>query len=413
MIFTGFQPSATKRDISLALGYLLFPWKWGQIVAGEYEARVRRVLRKLFSVSHAYTFDSGRSALEIALRSLNIKEGDEVILQAYTCVVVTNAIQWTGAKPVYVDVREDFTMNVEELQKNITSRTKAIIVQHTFGIPSDIDAICVFAKAKGIPVIEDCAHVLGGEYQGKKLGTIGDIGMFSFGTDKVISSARGGALITTNDVIGESIEKIYKEISLPKKRWIIPYLWNYPLFALGKSLYRLGVGKLFLAVLKKLSISGRVIYEKEKQGIRSHFVVSRLANSLAHILSYQLEQLDDTNMHRREIAHWYEEEIATKKVKKPKKLTQSQYVRYPLRVKNPRELHYYFKKKGILLGEWYDTVIAPSDSNLTNTGYIQGSCPVAEKLANESINLPTSRHITVIQADKISKMINSFYDNHT
>ena len=167
-----------------------------------------------------------------------------------------------------------------------------------------------------------------------------------------------------------------------------------------------------LAALKKLSISGRVIYEKEKKGKRSHFKVSRLANSLAHILCNQLTTLEETNEHRHQIAHWYREEIETKKVMKQPELVGSAFVRYPILVSDPIALHTYFKKQGILLGDWYNTVIAPDDSDLEHTGYTIGTCPTAEKLAKESVNLPTSRHIATKAADTISRLINSYYDRH-
>lgn len=409
MIFTGFQPNATREDVTTALVYLLLPWQWGRVIQGEYENKVSRIIRKQFSVSHVYLFDSGRSALEIALRSLGVGHGDEVILQAYTCVVVVNPIKWVGATPVYVDTKNDFTIDPTDLEKKITAKTKVIIVQHTFGIPADMEKILAIARERGIKVIEDCAHVIGGEYKKKKLGTLGDIGMFSFGSDKVVSCARGGALIATDDAVGEKIQVEYEKITYPHAHWIIPYLWNFPLFVIGKALYRIKIGKIFLAVLKKLSISGRVIYEKEKKGKRSHFKVSKLANSLAHILYNQMSKLDEMNEHRHQIAHWYQEEIGTREVTKPKKLENSYYVRYPTLVSNPQKLHAYFKKKGILLGDWYDTAIAPDDIDMGVTGYITGSCPVAEKLAKQSINLPTSRHISTKIADRISRLINSYY----
>ncbi len=409
MIFTGFQPNASRKDIRTALAYLLLPWKWKKMIKGEYEQKAHRMIRKYFSVDHLYLFDSGRSALEVALRAVNVGEGDEVIVQAYTCVVVSNAIIWTGGIPVYVDVKEDFTMSPADLEKKITPRTKAIIVQHTFGIPSDMNALMALARQYGIMVIEDCAHVLGGEYRGKKMGTLGDIGMFSFGTDKAISCGRGGALITSNDEIAEALEAAYAAVSYPRRRWILPYLWNFPLFPFGKALYRIGIGKYFLALLKKLSITGRVIYDREKKGQRSHFKVSRLANCLAHILCNQFDELEELNEHRHQLARWYEEEIDTKKITLPQELTDSAYVRYPVLVSNPHELHRYLKKKGILLGDWYDTVIAPHDIDVSKTGYIAGSCPVAENLSSRSINLPTGRHISTKDADKISRMITAFY----
>ena len=120
-----------------------------------------------------------------------IGEGDEVLVQAFTCVAVPNSVLWAQATPVYADI--DATLNIDpiDVEKKITNRTKAIIVQHTFGIPADMDALVALAKKHNILLIEDCAHSLGATYKGKKVGTFGDAAFFSFGRDKVVSSVFG------------------------------------------------------------------------------------------------------------------------------------------------------------------------------------------------------------------------------
>ena len=110
----------------------------------------------------AFAFWKGRVALYAILESLGIGPGDEVIMPGFTCVVVPNAVLYRGAIPIYVDIEEtSFTMDVRDIEQKITSRTRAIIVQHTYGIPAEMDAIMAVAAQAGVAVIEDCAHALG------------------------------------------------------------------------------------------------------------------------------------------------------------------------------------------------------------------------------------------------------------
>ena len=157
--FTGFSPNATVRDIVDGTTAVLFPWKWRTWQYGSSAEKIEEYLQIFFQTKHAKTFDSGRTALFFALQALGIKEGDEVLVQAYTCIVVTNAIRFTGATPVFVDVNDNYNINSKECKKKITPKTKAIIVQHTFGLPADIEALVDIAKEQDIKIIEDCARL--------------------------------------------------------------------------------------------------------------------------------------------------------------------------------------------------------------------------------------------------------------
>ena len=126
------------------------------------------------------------------IKSFDITYGDEVIVQAFTCLAVPEVVIWCGAKPVYLDIDESLNLDIRLLEKSISSKTRIIIVQHTFGIPAKIDMIKKIAQKHNIILIEDCAHSLGAKYNSQKIGTFGDAAFFSFGRDKVISSVFGG-----------------------------------------------------------------------------------------------------------------------------------------------------------------------------------------------------------------------------
>ncbi len=414
-IFTGFAPNLTGRDVKTASGYLFLPWRWLKLLDGEYIKLAEKKLREFFNIKNAYVFDSGRSALYYALKTLEVGEGDEVLVQAYTCVVVVNAIKFTGAKPIFIDINNTFNIDPADLEKRITPKTKVLIIQHTFGLPANLDLLLAIAAKHNIKIIEDCAHSLGVKYNGQLVGTFGHIGMFSFGSDKIISCARGGALITNDEAINEKIKSFYEKLPKPSTLKTLQHLLHFPIFYISKPIYHLYLGKFILILAKKLNIFNKIIYKKEKIGERVNFYPSRLANSLANILCDQINEIDIVIKHQRKISEIYNQKINNPLINLPWReanLNGGACLRYPILTKKPKELMTFAKKQGIILGDWYSCVIAPCDSDINKTGYHAGDCPNAEHLAAQSVNLPTDRHITEKQADKIIKIINSYANNN-
>ncbi|WP_026882553.1 LegC family aminotransferase [Clostridium akagii] len=146
---------------------------------------------------------NGTAALELALRTLDIGVGDEVIISSMTFISPVNTIKYVGAEPVFVDVcRDTFVMDTNKIEEMITPKTKAILPVHIYGHPVDMDKVMNIAKKYNLYVIEDATEALGSEYKGKKVGTIGDMGCFSFNGNKLITTGAGGMLITDNDEWG-------------------------------------------------------------------------------------------------------------------------------------------------------------------------------------------------------------------
>jgi len=410
-IFTGFAPNLTKRDTLLALSYLCLPWRWLKLRKGEQAELAQKKLQKFFNCQSAFVFDSGRSALYFALKSLGAKAGDEILVQAYTCIVVINAINWTSACPVFIDIGDDFNIDPADLAKKITTKTKILIIQHTFGQPAQLDEILALARQNNLKIIEDCAHSLGATYQGKLSGTFGDIGMFSFGSDKVISCVRGGGLITNNEQLAQKIKSYQKELLPSRISKVLQHLFHYPIFFISKPLYGLYIGKLLLKLAKKLNIINKIIYQPEKIGERINFYPAKLPNALAEILNNQIDEILTLNQHRKKIAGLYNKLITNNLIKLPAQTrgdSESVYLRYPLLTKEPDKLLKFAKKNNIILGDWYNAPVTPAQIALAKIGYLAGSCPKAEALARESVNLPTDRQIHEHQARKIIKIINSY-----
>ncbi|MBI4992862.1 MAG: aminotransferase class I/II-fold pyridoxal phosphate-dependent enzyme [Candidatus Magasanikbacteria bacterium] len=408
-IFTGFAPNLAKSDAWIAASFLLFPWKWFQLKIGKNAVRAEQWLKNYFSVKHCFVFDSGRSALYFILKSLDLKPGEEVLLQSYTCVVVANAIIQAGGKPVYVDIGDDFNMDLADLEKKITPQAKVLLIQHTFGKPANLDLLLKLAKKYNLFIIEDCAHALGIKYNGKLLGTFGDVGFFSFGSDKPVSCGRGGAVVTNDDGFAEKLFEFQRTLPSAKLGKVLQHLFSFIIFFISKPVYNLGVGKCLLWCAGRLGLINKIIYPKEKRGRAVKFYPSLLVNSLATILLNQLRQLDVFNNHRREIARRYQEKIENKKIHLPnQEWGDVTWLRYPILIAEPERLLASAKKDGIILGNWYDVPVAPKDADSSVVGYQPGTCPKAERLASQSINLPTDISISFKDAEKIIKLINYF-----
>ncbi len=160
-------------------------------------------MQEKFGVNKALYMTSGKAALISALIGMGIGPGDEVIVPAYTYIATAIAVVAAGAIPVIAEIDETLTLDVADVEKKISPRTKAIIPVHIQGFPNNMDAICALAKKHGIKVLEDACQSDGGSYKGKRLGTIGDAGALSFNFFKVISAGEGGALLTDDATIYE------------------------------------------------------------------------------------------------------------------------------------------------------------------------------------------------------------------
>ena len=160
-------------------------------------------LKEKFGVKYALLMTSGSAALTSALIGMGVGPGDEVIVPAYTYIATAIAVTATGAVPVIADADDSLTLDPEDFEKKISSHTKAVIPVHIQGFACDMDRICAIAKKHGILVLEDACQADGGTYKGRRLGTIGDAGAYSFNYFKVITSGEGGALVTNDRAIYE------------------------------------------------------------------------------------------------------------------------------------------------------------------------------------------------------------------
>ena len=183
--------------------------------SGEHYWLFQKEFAEFCEVEHAFAVTNGTHALEIALLALDIGLGDEVIVPDMTFFASASSVISVNAVPIFAEIRQD-TFNIDEkkIESLITERTKAIIVVHLGGMPAEMDLICKIAEKHNLSIIEDCAHSHGSRFKGKRLGTWGDVGTFSFQASKVLTSGEGGAIITNDDTLAE---KIYGVVDCGRK----------------------------------------------------------------------------------------------------------------------------------------------------------------------------------------------------
>ena len=180
------------------------PFMTGWLTSGPKVAEFEKLFAQRHQVKHAYAVTSATTALHLALVALGVGAGDEVIVPAFTWVSTANVVLYCGATVVFADIDPvTFNIDINDLKKRITSKTKAIIPVHLFGLCADIDAIK--AIAPNIPLVEDGACAAGSGYKGKAAGSLGDIGCFSFHPRKSVTTGEGGMITTNNDQLGEMI----------------------------------------------------------------------------------------------------------------------------------------------------------------------------------------------------------------
>ncbi|MCL5010534.1 MAG: aminotransferase class I/II-fold pyridoxal phosphate-dependent enzyme [Patescibacteria group bacterium] len=397
------SPNTEKKDVFLAVGLMFSPWVF---IKTDHIRLLEQWFRSYLGVSHAVSFNSGRASLFAILKALGINKNDEVIMQAFTCAVVANAIIAAGARPVYVDVDKSLTIDVSDLEEKITKKTKAIIVQHTFAIPSDMDKINKLAKKNKICVIEDSAHAIGAFYNHKKLGTLADAAFFSFGRDKAFSSVFGGMAVTKNKELGRRIREYQKKMAKPSFFWTMQQLFHPVAFFFILPFYDiLYLGKIMLVIFQKTRLLSFPVSKEEKRG--SFLNAKKLPNALAFLALSQLKRLRKFNKHREEIAEVYKNGLDTKAIDFPSK-DRIPFLRFPILLDNRDGLIDFLRAKNIYIGKWYSEVIDPKGVDLKNLGYRRGSCPNAEYFAKRIGNLPTHPRLTLKEAKLIKDLVNSY-----
>lgn len=428
-LFIASNPNIEKDDLWLVFKLLFQPWRWRALEHVErFEKEVERYINKQQASSNkhqvttskldtesltlnadfrAVAFDSARSSLALLLKEYGITSGDEVIVPSFTCVVVINAVLKVGATPIYIDTdSKTFNIDLEKLRAKVSSSTKAIIVQHTFGVAIDMEKVRNIV-GKDVKVIEDVAHILGGENEkGLKYGTLGDAAILTFGIEKMITTLRGGMVLVKDEEIYKNLKLIQTQAPVYSLRRIFIWLCNPMIWAIATPLYYVGlkkftIGRLISQIGHKLGLMGNMMEACEYKGEWPAWLPSRLPGAFAILGLNQLRKLDKFNTHRREIAEIYDE-ILGEKYSLNIGYTP---LRYPVLVEEPAKVHKTLRDKHVILGNWYHKFLFTKPEFLEYLNFNPKEYPQTQYLTDHVINLPLNIKVGKEDAKQIAEVV--------
>jgi dTDP-4-amino-4,6-dideoxygalactose transaminase len=333
----------------------------GAFAGGPFVARFEGDFAAYCNCRHALGVGSGTEALWLALLALGVGPGDEVITVPSTFMATVEAITYCGAKPLFVDIDDrTYTMDPAGLKKAITRQTKAIIPVHLFGQPADMDPILEIARARGLFVIEDAAQAHGAEYKGRRIGSLGEAGCFSFYPGKNLGAfGEAGAVVTNNDELQEKI-RILRDHGQIRKYHHTMIGWN-----------------------------------------------CRMDGIQAAVLSIKLRHLEKGNELRRARAAQYDQAfVGLDEILTPYEHPYARHVYhiYAIRVRDRDEIIRRLAEMGIACGIHYPVPVHLQEA-YQNLGYDEGAFPVAEQTAKEFVSLPMFPELTPAQIDMVAEAV--------
>jgi|WetSurMetagenome_2_1015567.scaffolds.fasta_scaffold00012_127 perosamine synthetase len=361
-----------------------------------YRNRLISELEEYFEVHYVFLLSSGKAALTLILQALHIMypERNEVIIPAYTCYTVPSAIVRSGMKIVPCDIDPD-TLNFDSdaLIKSITDKTLCIIPTHFFGIPVDLSRLQQIGRETGVLIVEDSAQAMGGDFQGKKLGTLGDVGFFSLGRGKNITCGNGGIIVTDSDSIAEAISSIYNELPVPSFISDIRNLLSllFMKVFINPALYWLPAGLPFLKL-------GQTFFDR-------NFPVRRLSGSQAGILGNWRQRLEKSNEMRKHISSLLRSHLC---ITNPEQ-EDIPLLRFPIICSSQHrrdELFLRLCSIGMGVSRMYP---GPVNEIPEIAGFFSGmSFPGAKSLSERILTLPTHNYVRLRDIENIGKILKPF-----
>ncbi len=353
--------------------------------------------------AQAFSFWKGRVALYAILRALGIGAGDEVILPGFTCVVVANAIRLAGATPVYVDIAPDgYNIDPQCVRAAITSRTRAILVQHTFGIAGPIYECLDLARQYHLDVIEDSAHAFGSQYNGQALGSFGKASFFSTQWSKPYTTGLGGIALTCDQELAAALRKVQNEFVLPPFPARLRLQAQYSIY---QNFYSPRIYWQAQSMLQNFGRFGLFVSSSSDSELAGEMPVdhtwrmpeSQQKNGLQKLAGFQ-----QTMEHRREVTSQYDNALQADGWPIPTRPEGALILRYPVRVGNKEELLAKARRSQIELGSWFETPLHPTPlSQHDRFGYNIRQYPNSAQMADQVINLPMHEWVTPAEADRI------------
>ena len=355
------QYTSEKKQLLKIIDKALYSGSW---VGGSEIVKFEKKISKICKTKYCISLNSGTDALVLALHLLGVKRGDEVITPPNSFIASTAVITHLGAKPVFVDVKSDQSIDESKIEEKITKKTKAIMPVHLTGRMCSMDKIMHISKKYKIPVIEDCAQSIMSKYKGKMSGAWGDVGCFSAHPLKNLNAIGDAGYLTTDN------EYIYKKI-------------------------------------RNLRTHGM---DESRDNVKSFGYVSRMDNLQAGVLNFRLKKLNKIIKVRRDNAKLYLENLNLDKIYFPieKKEEFNTYHTFVIQVDRRDQLKKYLKKKGVDTAIHYPVPIHMQTAS-KSLGYKKGSFPETESQSRRILTLPVNQYLKKNEILYICKLINNFY----
>jgi dTDP-4-amino-4,6-dideoxygalactose transaminase len=339
----------------------------GSFIFGENCTAFEKEFSEYTGTGYGIGVGSGTEALHISLLACGIKNGDEVITIANTAVPTVSAIDFAGAVPVFVDIDDSFNINPDLIEEKITDKTRVIMPVHLFGNPCNMELICSVAKKHGLKIIEDCAQAHGAEFNGRKTGSLGDAGCFSFYPSKNLGANGDGGMILTSDEEIAKKAKLLRYYGFKDRYNSIIRGFNSRLDEIQAALLRFKLSKLEIWTRRRIHIAEK--YFEGLAGLPLRLpLISPASRHVFHLFVIQLENQDVRN---RLIKYLSEKEITT-------------LIHYPVAIH-----------------------LQPAYKYL---GYKEGSLPVTENAVATIMSLPIFPEMEEAEQEYVIENIRSFFN---
>ena len=347
-----------------------------QGIVGLFRKSDDKALKDYLSTDKIYYYNHARTAMRIALSSLNLGKGAGIALTAYNCLTVFNAVDLAGYKPIFIDITDDFQIDMDDFRKK-RSRFSAVIVNHFFGIPCE-SILTIKKEFPELPIIEDCAHSFGSGIEGKPAGTFGDFATFSYGMAKFPSVRDGGFMVVNTKRFVPQVEAENSQLNSPTVLAELKNLtFGLVMSFLGKPFIYKNLTKPYLkGVEGKNDLSGKYATKESLAFESNRYIYFRKLHEVPKRLVAQKESA----------IQWMREMGGVETIDH-----NCNYFMLPVLVDNREDLIQNYQEKGMEIGPHFSKSIAWA----IGFGYKVGDCPNAEKICEEILVFPTFYDVSI------------------
>lgn len=363
--------------------------------------------------SRRMTFAKGRVALHAILEALEVGPGDQVLMPGYTCVVVPNAVRYRGAEPVFLDI-DPATYNLDPKVMAASrgngwdpERARAVILQHSYGIPGEFDAIAKQATADGLVVIEDSCHALASTYRGRPVGSLGEAAFFSSQWSKPLTTGLGGWAVAREPELESALRAVWERNQPPPRSASLVQLAQYAAYAVA---FRPSLFWPARDLYRWLSERGLLVgssSEEDFQEAMPREYRRKMSTWQQVLLDRKLQGFGRQVAHVRRLTAIYEDalhEAGRPGLELPDHLDPV-LLRYPLRVPDKVEMLDRARRERIELGDWFVSPIHPIETGWAEYGYEEGSCPEGERASREVVNLSLHAKLKERDAERVARFV--------